>query len=65
MVTITRPNVFLIPMPTHDLLVNLLSISRAALFPRAPPLGNGAQEEFLPVSSPRSSTSARCDVLTN
>ena len=46
MVTITRPNISLIAMPTHDLLVNLLSISRAALFPRAPPLGNGAQEEF-------------------
>ena len=46
MVTITRPNIFPIPMPTHDLLVNLLAISRSELFPKAPPLGNGEQQEF-------------------
>ena len=33
---IYRPNSFPIAMPTHDLLVNLLSITRAALFPKAP-----------------------------
>ena len=46
MVTITRPNVFPIALPAHDLLVNLLSISRSELFPKAPPLGNGDQQEF-------------------
>jgi hypothetical protein len=36
---IYRPNVYPIPMPTPDEMAGLLAISRAALFPRAKPLG--------------------------
>jgi hypothetical protein len=46
MVTITRPNVFPIPMPTPDEMTGLLSITRAALFPKAPPLGTYEARAF-------------------
>ena len=46
MVTITRPNVFPIPMPTPDEMAGLLAISRSALFPKAPPLGTYEGREF-------------------
>jgi hypothetical protein len=46
MVTITRPNVFPIPMPKPDEMAGLLSITRAALFPKAPPLGTYDWREF-------------------
>src|SRR5258707_4141517 len=46
MVTITRPNIFPIPMPTPDEMAGLLSITRAALFPKSPPLGTYDGREF-------------------
>jgi hypothetical protein len=46
MVTITRPNVFPIAMPTPDEIAGLLAISRPALFPKAQPLGTQDGREF-------------------
>jgi hypothetical protein len=43
---IYRPNVYPIPMPTPDEMTGLLSITRAALFPKAPPLGTYDGREF-------------------
>jgi hypothetical protein len=43
---IYRPNVYPIQMPTPDEMTGLLSITRAALFPKAPPLGTYDAREF-------------------
>jgi hypothetical protein len=46
MVTITRPRIYPIPMPTSDEMVGLLSITRSALFPKAPPLSTNDGRVF-------------------
>ncbi len=46
MVTITRPNLFSIQMPTPDEMAGLLAISRASLFPKAPPLSDSDGRVF-------------------